>query len=324
MNEGEESFKEKEYWFSLWAARETLNSPSLKHEHNDAHLLELESLYAMFQMRNAFIKAESLKDQLSENPNFQNIYQKVTKYFNSEDLSLIEEPITPTTKRTDYEIYGNKFYHIYQIKTYDLLENLRSEKRTFLLQFNEETIRYIGVEVILDNPFYNNKRMDVDGTAVWFLNNIEVGRHQFLIAMEKEWKLVEFIQSWGTDTPGFWKEGQGRVDIYLDNNLVCTRWFTVGQSEIFNFEETVIPSSDSESLEKPTTDQPNRLNESKLKPQETKSLDELLLELDSYIGLQNVKQSMRDFVDYLNFINERKKLGLKNSGKLCCSFSLFR
>ncbi|MCL5031570.1 MAG: AAA family ATPase [Bacteroidetes bacterium] len=311
INEGEESFKEKEYWFSLWAARETLNSPSLKNEHTDAHLLELESLYAMFQMRNAYILAESLKDQLSENPNFQNTYQRITKYFKSDDLSSIEDPITQTAKRTDHEIYENKIYHIYQVKTYDLLENLRSEKRTFLLQFNEETIRYIGVEVILENPFYKNKRMDVDGTAVWFLNNIEVGRHQFLIAMEKDWKLVEFIQSWGTDTPGFWKEGQGRVDIYLDNNLVCSRWFTVGQSEIFNFEETVIPSSDSESLEKPTTDQPNRLNESKLKPQETKSLDELLLELDSYIGLQNVKQSMRDFVDYLNFINERKKLGLK-------------
>ena len=309
--DAEEAFKEKEYWFSLWAAREILNSPSLKREHSGAHILELDSLYSMFQMKNAFLLAESLKDKLSENEDFQNIYQRISKYFVNEESTSIEESIPNESKRTDFEIYENKFYHIYQIKTYDLIENLRSEKRTFLLQFSEETVRYIGVEVILDNPFFNNKRMDVEGTAIWFLNDIEVGRHHFLIAMEKDWKLVEFIQSWGTDNPGFWKEGQGRVDIYLENNLVCSRWFLVGQSEIFNFEETVIPSKDSDSLEKPTTDQPKKLNESVLKPQESKSLEELLSELDSYIGLQNVKQSMRDFVDYLKFINERKKLGLK-------------
>ncbi len=317
MKEGEEAFKEKEFWFSLWAARDTLNTPSLKQEHIDAHLLELESLVAMFQMKSAYLKAESLKEHLKDNPHFENIYQRILKFYPAEEaLSKNEEPVIKVSKRTDFEFYENKFFHIYHVKTYDLIENLRAGKRTFLLQFNEETIRYIGVEVVLDNPFYGNKRMDIDGTAVWFLNNVEVGRHHFTISMEKDWKLVEFVQSWGADTPGFWKEGQGRVDLFLDNYLVCSRWFLIGRSEVFNFEEIQVPLSETEPLEKPVTDQPTEVKSSSLKPQETKSLEELLKELDSYVGLLGVKQSLRGFVDYLKFINERKKLGLKTQDDL--------
>ena len=312
LTEGEEAFKEKEFWFSLWAARDTLNSPSLLQEHKQAHMLELESLLAMFQIKNAYDKAESVKEEFKDDLEFDNVYQRVLKFYPVENLTDDNEGIlfdVPT--KTDFEVYENKFFHVYHAKTYDLVENLRAGKRTYLLQFNEDTIRYIGVEIVLDNPFYGNKMMNLDGMAVWYLNNIEVGRHNFNLGIEKDWKVVEFVQSWGTDTPGFWKEGQGRVDIFLDNYLICARWFLVGQSEIVNFEESSIELRATQSLEKPVTDQPDEVKESSLKPHEIKSLEELLTELDSYIGLQGVKESMRDFVNYLSFINERKKLGLK-------------
>ncbi len=312
MKEGEEALGEKEAWFSLWVARETLNTPSLKDEHNEAHLLELKSLLEMFQINGAYQKAESVRDILNDDIRFKVLYQKILKLHNGEPSeSSEEELIEPVQKRTDAEVYDNKLFHIYQVKTYDLIENLRAGKRTYLLQFSEETIRYIGVEIVLDNPFFGNKSIDVEGSAIWYLNNAEVGQHHFTLGMEKDWKVVEFVQSWGTEKPGFWKEGQGKVDIFLDNYLVCTRWFLVGQSDIFNFEEDNVHLDESEPLEKPVTEQPDEVNTSSLKPQEEKSLDELLAELDSYTGLQGVKQSMKDFVDYLNFLHERKKLGLK-------------
>ncbi len=312
MKEGEEALGDKEAWFSLWVARDTLNTPSLKDEHEDAHLLELKSLLEMFQIKNAFQKAESVKAILQDDVRFKALYAKILKQYSGEPSEIFEEElIEPVQKRTDAEIYENKLFHVYQVKTYDLIENLRAGKRTYLLQFSEETIRYIGVEIVLDNPFSGNKSIDVEGTAIWYLNEAEVGQHHFTLGMEKDWKVVEFVQSWGTEKPGFWKEGQGKVDIYLDNYLVCSRWFLVGQSEIFNFEEAQVHLDESEPLEKPVTEQPTEVSSSSLKPQEEKSLEELLAELDTYIGLQGVKQSMRDFVDYLKFLNERKKLGLK-------------
>ncbi|MDR3627463.1 MAG: AAA family ATPase, partial [Ignavibacteriaceae bacterium] len=316
LAEGEEAFKANEYWFSLWAARDTLNTPSLKDEHQNAHIMELESLWAMFQMRSAYEKAESIKELFQDDVQFNDVYYRILKAFPGDALESEKESDSSSLMRTDFEVYENRFFHAFQIRTYDLIENLRAGKRTFLLQFNEETVRYIGVEVVVDNPFFGNKRMDIDGIAVWYLNDIEAGRHNFLLAMETDWKIVEFVQSWGTDTPGFWNEGQGRVDIFLDNYLVCTRWFSVGRSEIVNFEENKVPIDELKPPEKPLTDQPSEVKETSLKPQETKSLEELLAELDNYVGLQSVKQSMRDFVDYLKFINERKKLGLKTQENL--------
>ncbi len=319
IEEADEAFKQKEFWFSLWAARDILNSPSLTKEHNRAHLLELDTLLAMFQTVAAYEKAESLKERFKDNPRFENIYQKILKFQSSveadKDIQLFEPEIELINraheKKTDLIKYQNSFFNIFSVKTYDLLENLRTEKRTYLLQFNEETIRYIGVEIIIDNPFYENKIVNIEGLAVWYLNNIEAGRHQFELGIEKEWKTVEFVQSWGTDNPGFWSSGQGKVDIYLANNKICTRWFLIGHSEIVNFEETEVLTEAFVHPEKPATLQPNEVQLTSLKPHETESLEKLLAELDTYVGLNSVKQSMRDFVDYLKFINERKKLGLK-------------
>ncbi len=312
LPEGEEACKQKEFWFSLWAAKNTLDTPALIKDHYEAHLLELESLLGIFQTRLALEKAEVIKGEFKDDNRFINIYQQIIKFYPIEQIASQGEPLIQIQdKRTDFIAFENKYFHVYHAKTYDLMENLRSGRRTYHLQFCQETIRYIGVEVVIDNPFHKNRKMEFEGTAIWILNNIEVGRYNFNMEIEKDWKIVEFVQSWGADTPGFWNMGQGRVEIFIDNVLICTRWFLIGDSDIFNFEQTEVGLNQFEEAEKPSINQPAEVEASSLKPQETKSIEELLDNLDSFVGLQGVKQSMRDFVDYLKYINERKKLGLK-------------
>jgi len=320
LPEAEEALKQKEFWFSLWAARNILDTPSFSKDFYKAHLIELESLTGIFQTRMAYEKAASIKEDFKDDPRFNTLYEQIIHYKPEEESEAHEDKILPSHEelissiqeaRTDFLAYENKFFHVYQAKVFDLTENLRAGKRSYLLQLCEETIRYIGIEVVIDNPFYNNRKMEFDGTAVWYLNNVEVGRHDFKMGIEKDWKVVEFIQSWGAEMPGFWNAGQGKVDIFLDNYLICTRWFLIGDSEVFNFEQTEAGLAKSREAEKPSTKQPTDVMESSLKQPETKSLEELLGELDNFVGLEGVKQSMNDFVDYLNYINERKKLGLK-------------
>ncbi|MFA4924701.1 MAG: AAA family ATPase, partial [Ignavibacteriaceae bacterium] len=99
----------------------------------------------------------------------------------------------------------------------------------------------------------------------------------------------------------------GRVDIYLNGEFTCSRWFLIGSQEIINYEEIEIVGQDS-SLGISDT-KPKKETEEIIDGE--KSLEQLLKELDAFTGLKNIKQAMRDFVDYLTFINERKKLGLK-------------
>jgi len=316
LEDAEDAFRDKEYWFTLWAARNILSTSKAKKDHPKAKLLELESLLGMFQVRIAFQKAKEIEDQFKDNEYFQNIYQRILKFFPEEQIiTSVEEPIYSPGGRTDTLLNDNKFFKVHYVRTYDLIENFRSGRRTYLLQFSEETITYIGVEIIFENPFYNQRDENINGLAIWFLNDREVGRHHFNIEMKKSWRTVEFVQSWGTDTPGFWNRGQGRVDIYLDNNIVCSRWFLIGHSEVVNFEDIDRPEG-IEHYEKPLTEQPHYVKQTSLTSHDSESLEDLLANLNTFIGLESVKQSMQDFVAYLKFIKEREKLGLKTEESL--------
>ena len=314
LNDAEEAFREKEYWFSLWAAKEILKSDK---GNLHANLLEIESMTALFQFRPALTWAEQIKHLYVNDDRFQSLYQRISKAVVTDK----EEAVFPAkdlheSKRWDFQKGEAKLFDVLHGKTFDLLENLRSGKRTYLLQFSEDTVRYIGVELVIDNPFFGNKKIVAEGMAVWTLGNNEVGRHQFELPVEKEWESLEFVQSWGTDNPGFWKRGQGKVEIYLNDEKLCTRWFYIGSSEIVNFEVPETKEEKFEHKEKPIIEQPNNVHNKQLHPTEEKSLDDLLNELNTFIGLNKVKQSMKDFVDYLNFINERKKRGLKTQDNL--------
>ncbi len=318
LQEAEEALHQKEYWYTLWAARDCLNSPAQQDEHRHAHILELEALLGMFQLRTAEEHARNLKPFLGEEERFQDVYQRILKTTASlrNEPKIEEELIFPGKIRTDFERYPNQLFNIFHAKFFDYVESNYSGKRTYLLKFMEGDVRYIGLEVCIDNPFFGNKNINIDGTVAWYLNNLLIGKHDFILQIKKEWQVLEFVQSWGSETSEYWQRGQGRVEIFLNNVPVACRWFGIDESEVVNFEKSEVGDGKVENYEIQTTEQPNIVKEASEKPQEVKSLEELLDELNAFTGLQNVKQSMKDFVDYLQYIKERKKLGLKTSDDL--------
>ena len=71
--------------------------------------------------------------------------------------------------------------------------------------------------------------------------------------------------------------------------------------------------SKSKSLSEDIKDNSDReIEETIIEEEPLESLDELLEELDSYIGLNNIKSSVRDFIDYLEYLEQRKSEGLKS------------
>ena len=307
----EEAFRYKEYWFSLWAAKEIINSPSLKRMHKKAYLLELDSLFHLFRINEALLKAENLKENYADDSDFEFIFNKILK--SSSQENIVDEEYKKELKgRTEFQLFANQIYKVLSAKTYNFIDNLDSGKRIYLLQFNEDIIKYIGVEIVINNPFYDKRTIDIDGMAVWYLNNIEVGRNRFILGLEKEWKAVEFVQNWGTNSIGFWTSGQGQVDIYLEDKKICTRYFLVGNNQVINFEKDSTDQSRGKQFEEKSTSQPEDVKNYISETVKHESIESLLGELNNLTGLAEVKSSMQDFVDYLRFLNERKKSGLKS------------
>lgn len=208
---------------------------------------------------------------------------------------------------------GNKFlipskFEIHSVKMFNLEESLQSQKRTYLLQFDQIRTSYIAAEVTLKNPSFNKDSV-LRGLTIWYLEDEEVGRNNFNLEVKKDWEIVEFIQSWGTPMPGFWKQGEGRIEVLLENNIVLKHFFGIGNSEIFDFagdEDNVTEISN-----KLITQQPKAIEYFNKTFIDNSSLASLFEEFDNYVGLKNLKQSMKDFITYLDFINERKKSGVE-------------
>lgn len=203
---------------------------------------------------------------------------------------------------------------IISIKMFDLLDNLNLVKRTYVLQFEGNRTKYIAAEIHLQNPFFNIQDYSYKGLTIWFLDDEEVGRNKFNFDTKKEWEIIEFVQSWGTPIPGFWKNGEARVEIYLDDNLICKHAIPIASKQIVIFQN--LNYSDSENFNKLVTSQPKNVEQAAHRTNSNVLDADMLQELNSLVGLKHLKQSLTDFITYLNFIQERKTRGVETDEQL--------
>lgn len=315
IKEAEESLKLKEFWYTNWCLKQIKTNNVSVDVIKKIKILELELMYSLFQFKNAIQKANEIKAELKDDQQFQIIFNKLIKAEKQIGEAKREEIVANNlpkektnlslSKKTELFCYDSKI-NVINVKVYDLHDELQSKERKFLLQFMQGEINYIGVEVIISNPFFNKGDGELKGEIIWCLNNEVIGSHQLNIQINSNWENVLFVDSWGSDDSDFWQAGQGKVEIKLDDHLVCERYFLIGDKKILNLEDYV-----SSSFTKQKEEMQKDKSEKSIIQEEQKPLKELLDELNHFVGMQTVKQAMNDFVDYLTFIKERKKLGLK-------------
>ncbi len=323
--EATEAIKHKEYWFSLLVSQKILSQDVITPRiFGDAELLELESLVSLFQFKPAWEKVKLLKHKYSGDSKFKNIYNILEKLkgieFDIEDKPIDETPGTEikavseddnstTTQKTNNKninvdltpkFYENNFADIFSFKLFSVNEEEATGERNYYSQFDKKNTFFIGAEIIFNNLFFDIEDKILKGTAKWFLNDTFLGKSDFHINVKKSWDSVIFVQSYGTNQKNAWEDGVAKVQIYIENTLVAERCFVIGNEFIL------------ERLD--TTDE--QINDNLSEDTEELSLEKLLEDFNKFTGLNSVKNALNDFVSYLNFINDRKKLGLKSKDDL--------
>ena len=336
IDDAEDAYKVKEFWYSLWAIKLILAGGFSPEDKKRAYLLEIETLFALFQTKPAADKAKFLFDSLKDDPRFQHIYNKLinTEKKKNDDISLSEleeklsqnepaykpvdqvskpassvkhsiyqsldsqlddesstakensfaQPPVPNnkvitlSKRTDFQRFEHPEFIGFFARMLDLNSKEEDNEKAFVIQYPETTTTYIGVEAIISNPYHQMKEETFHGQVVWILNNNELGRHDFEIPSDRTWKHIVFSQTWGTDNPGYWKRGQGCVEIYMKGKKVCERWFLIGYSAIPNTEEIDIDSIEKELAKHGIQRQQSQGTE--LSSEDPSSVKSLLEELD--------------------------------------------
>jgi len=314
LEDGEEALKQQEFWFAIWAAKKILENPQKIEQHAQAHLMMLDAMAALFQFKPAYEKAIRLEERLKSYDRYQRVFSKITQHYkpSSEEEKTFKEQ-SRFIKRTDLQRFNDDFIKTIHCRVFNLNKSKGLPARLYCLQFNTDEIQYIGAETIIYNPSYNIQPTDLIGEAVWYLDDAEIGRHPFELKLKKEWKDVVFVQTWGAEIAGFWKDGNGKIEILIDGKKICERWFSIGHTEIPDEEEITIPN-DEIRFTKTDIDLPNDKKTTVVT--DTKTLEELLAELDKFTGLKSVKTGMRNFINYLKFVQDRKKMGLKTQETL--------
>ncbi|MCK9279633.1 MAG: AAA family ATPase [Melioribacteraceae bacterium] len=322
-----EAIKQKEYWYSLYISQ-LLQKVKLPSELKAAlHVKELESMFYLFQIKPALKKAELLKDELGATKEFVNIYNLIKKQSTKNSESATENTFSSSTDekrikksgkrelpkdeiklKSETIIYPNEYAEVVSLKLFDAIKDKDNGERKYYSQFDELSNR-IGSEIILTNPAYKKKDLLYNCYAVWYLNDFEILRNNFRLNVKKEWESIIFAQSCGSDKTHEWKKGQARVEIYLNDFKVCERNFIIS--------DHLIEEDEHLTADKDIEDKEELKNESKdSNPAPLRTLDELLEELNSYTGLASIKNSIKDFITFLDYQKQRKLHGLKTEDKI--------
>lgn len=310
-----QAFKNKDNWFAVFISKLFADISLPQKERNEIILIELEARFNMFQYKQVLEYAEKVKKDFSKNLKFNNIYNTVNSYLNPE--SKVENEPEKTTKETnpvnlkaDAFFYENSFADVFSAKIFDVTIEKQKNKRIYFSHIDYRKAGFVGVEVIFNNPFYETEEKKYDCMAVWYVNDREKGRSNFNISAHLGWDAVIFAQSWGSDTPGFWESGQGRVDLYIEKVRVSRVWFILGDEYKELPADEVPPIGNQNNDSAKDEDETSDLNVHM--PDTKKTLEELVEELNTYIGLKSVKTAVINFIDFLKFLKEREKLGLKS------------
>ena len=217
------------------------------------------------------------------------------------------------------ELVGVKYFYIeeggevsaddnpyFELKQLNLYEGPNEGKpifdRKYYTHFDSKDTRYVWGELHLEN---------MQGSAwycelfFYFYNSAGQlkGHTTELKRVENDDNDVIITTGWGSDTRGSWHRNKYTLEVIFMDKLVAVVPFEIGEDYVEG--NSVMLTGDA--LNTPHLQRPLVIHE---------SLEDLLAELDELIGLQSVKNRVRDYVNYLKFIQLRKKNGFNEEQRI--------
>jgi len=198
---------------------------------------------------------------------------------------------------------GAPYLALTSVKMYEgSYEGVAPEKRTYFNVFSAEETRYIFFEVEFKNL---NPSRSWQAELILRVNT-EVGELKSEVAqlrriMPKE-DHCQVIFSWGSDKRGSWYPGYYRAELSLLEQSLATVFFELADE----FEEGV-----------PEVDLPQEDGSNYFYNEYTNaSLEDLISELNALIGLQTIKDKVREHAGYIRFIQLRKAKGFEEKDEI--------
>jgi SpoVK/Ycf46/Vps4 family AAA+-type ATPase len=129
-----------------------------------------------------------------------------------------------------------------------------------------------------------------------------------LIEKDRKDQVLTFDAGWGSESAGSWKDDKYTVEIVFMDTLVALVPFEMGNENEEGVTTPLVSVTEGISLGTQVAEPVPVVEE--------ETIEQLLAKLDELVGMEHVKKSIRDHINYINFMKLRKDKGFEDGGKI--------
>jgi len=247
---------------------------------------------------------------------------------------------------------NNPYITAVSLSTYEApAEDVEMAKRVYLKSFNINETRYIMGEFcftnLLPNKWYCEFFFNIyDDTGLLVGSSSTLTKISPDVGPNEEFTIGG---GWGSDSPEIWVENNYKMEVVFMDTVLAVIPFKVGDKDVVRISEyeallnedvginfndilkveeenneadDVLETKESEVENKKEETTENQKNEETKKEDEieilidNRPLKEILGELDALIGLKNIKLKIREYIDYVSFLQYREQSGIKEEEEI--------
>ena len=197
---------------------------------------------------------------------------------------------------------NNPYFSIQSIKFYSGDYNaVNEEEKVYLKKISRNTTQYLYAELKFRNKLSSEWNCELFFN--WYnasgLLKAHIERHR-KVDEGKENEVFTFNEGWGNDVPGTWKDEHYRLEIVFMDTLIAVIPLETGfENEEGDIEIGNVPQAYL------------ALNEAPVSPNE--SLEAQIAKMDELVGLEELKDEIKNHVKYLNFLKLRQEKGFSDA-----------
>ncbi|MEM6803161.1 MAG: AAA family ATPase [Bacteroidota bacterium] len=201
---------------------------------------------------------------------------------------------------------NNPYLEIEHVKLYEG-SNQDSSKRNplYLKEFNSDETRFVWIEFKSKNKLSSAWMAEL---VFNFYNDARQlkGRTVELYPVKANQKDILISSGWGSDHKGTWFPDNYTVEIVFMDTLIGIVPFKVDKAIVEGDNQLLLPDETGQAI----------LGLPSLSELDEMTLEEVLKELDELIGLEGVKKRIREYAQYLSFLQLRKDKGFDDQQKV--------
>ncbi|CAH1000281.1 Holliday junction ATP-dependent DNA helicase RuvB [Neolewinella maritima] len=175
-------------------------------------------------------------------------------------------------------------------------DDVTVDDRVYLKAFASQDTRYVYLELE-----FRNKQTEYPWQLELFTKFVNESRElkghiARLQQVDAGQEIIKLTAGWGAANPNLWRENAYTADIIFLDSLLVSVPFTVGDEAQPGFPSVVLPGKKRGMILNPEVEQ-------------DATFEDIMVRLDALIGLQEVKQQLRDHAVYIQFQQLRQERG---------------